>query len=229
VSHGGVAAAVLVMLALGVPAQAQYVGRADPGFGTWEVAGGAATAGGYDLGSRSADQTRNPGTATGGFSLFQSSSEVTRANGASARIGFYLSRALALEAGGHYTRPRVSTRVSGDAEEAAPETVEETLSRVVVDGTLVYHLVPLTFAGGRGVPFLAGGAGYLREIHEGNELIETGREYHAGAGLKYWFGLGGRRLGLRADVAASIRDGAFFFTQKRRTTATAGIGLSYLF
>jgi hypothetical protein len=79
------------------------------------------------------------------------------------------------------------------------------------------------------VPFLAGGAGYLRELHDGAELIETGRIYHGGAGLKLWFGQGARRLGVRADVGIATRDGGFDFRDGRRTLPTAGFSLAYLF
>ena len=79
------------------------------------------------------------------------------------------------------------------------------------------------------MPFLSGGAGYLRELHERDELIDTGWTYQAGAGLKVWFGRGAKGLGLRADVGLAMRDGGFDFSEERRTVPTAGISLAYLF
>jgi hypothetical protein len=211
-------------------AQAQiYLGTDAPHFGSWEIGGGALWSKGYDLGTRCAEETRNPGTGTGPFCLFQVSSEVGSATGGVARVGFYVSRAFAIEGSGQYLRPVVSSRLTGDAEQAAETTATETLTRIVVDGSLVFHLHRLAFAGGRVVPFVAGGAGYLRELHQGNELIETGTEYHGGAGVKFWFGQGARRFGVRADIGASIRDGGFDFSDDRRTLPTAGISLAYLF
>jgi hypothetical protein len=119
--------------------------------------------------------------------------------------------------------------VTDDAEGAEDVTADETMSRYVFGGSLVYHLTGMAFANGRGVPFVLGGAGYLRELHEGRELVETGAEYHAGAGIKFWFGNGRRRLGLRGDVGVSIRDGAYDGENGRRTLPTAGASILYLF
>jgi hypothetical protein len=66
-------------------------------------------------------------------------------------------------------------------------------------------------------------------LHESNELVETGREYHAGAGLHVWFGQGRHRVGLRADVGASVRERGADFQSGRRTVPTAGVSFAYLF
>ena len=65
-------------------------------------------------------------------------------------------------------------------------------SQYVFDGALVWHITGARFAGGSAVPFLYGGAGYLRELHEENAFVEEGVEYHAGGGIKWWFGQSGR-------------------------------------
>ena len=140
------------------------------------MSGGAIWSDGYDLGTRSAELTRNTGTGTGPFELFTADTEVTTATGAQGRLGVYLSRSVALEAGVQFLRPVVSSRLANDAEEAEDTTATETISRYVFDGSVVFHLTGLSFGGGKGVPFLIGGAGYLRELHEHDELIETGRD-----------------------------------------------------
>jgi hypothetical protein len=222
--------AVVLSAAFPAASQAQvYLGSAAPHRGSWEVSGGASWSDGYDLGTSSADLTRNTGTGTGPFELFTSNTRVTTSTGGQGRLGVYLSRSVALEAGLQFLRPVVSSRLTNDAEEAEDTTATETISRYVVDGSVVFHLTGLSFAGGRGVPFLTGGAGYLRELHDRDELIETGRTYHGGAGLKLWFGQGARRLGVRADVGLAMRDGGFDFSDGRRTLPTAGFSLAYLF
>jgi hypothetical protein len=123
----------------------------------------------------------------------------------------------------------VSTRLTADAESAESITAEERLTSLVIDGSVVYHLEALAFAGGRAVPFATGGLGYLRELHDGNELIETGKTFHAGGGLKYWFGSGVSGLGLRADVGFSVHDGGFYFARKTRTLPTMGVSIAYRF
>jgi hypothetical protein len=226
----GRAALLAVLLAHPSAARAQlYPGSAAPDRGSWEVSGGATWSQGYDLGERSAELTRNTGTGAGPFEQFTASTRVTTATGGQARLGFYVSRAVALEAGVQFLRPVVSSRLGNDVEEAEDTTATETISRYAVDGSLVFHLTRLSFGGGRGVPFVAGGAGYLRELHENAELIETGRTYHGGAGLKLWFGEGTRRVGVRADIGMAMRDGGFDFRDGRRTLPTAGFSLAYLF
>jgi hypothetical protein len=142
----------------------------------------------------------------------------------------YLARSASIEAGLGFGRPSASSLVSGDAESAPDITATDRLTRVVVDGSLVLHLSGLAFAAGKGVPFVLGGGGYIRELHDKNEVIETGREYHAGAGMHLWFGNGGKhRLGLRTDVGVSWRTGGADIANTRRTLPTAGISLAYLF
>jgi hypothetical protein len=222
--------AVLVLLALW-PADADaqtWMGSDAPQRGSVEISGGVVAFGGFDLGSRNAEETRNINTGTGSFTLFTADSRVGAAPGAQFRVGVYLSKAISIEAGLQYGRPTLSSRLTSDAEDAPDLTAEETTTRYLVDGSLVLHLTRLSFGGGRAVPFVSGGGGYLRELHEQNEYVETGSEYHATAGLKLWFGRT-PRVGLRVDAGASIRDGGADFRSGRRTVPTAGFSLAYLF
>lgn len=206
-----------------------YIGRNVPRAGTVEVSGGGTFSGGYDLGSISAEETRNTGAGTEPFVLFTATSRVKPSFGAQGRVGVFLAPSASLEAGIQFARPILSSRLSGDAESAMDVTATETLTRLVVDGSFVLHLSRLSFAGGNGIPFVLGGGGYIRELHEKNEVIETGHEYHAGAGLHLWFGQGKRRLGLRTDVGVSVRNGGVDITDATRTVPTAGVSLAYLF
>jgi hypothetical protein len=225
------ALAVVATLATAAAAEAQvYIGSTDaPRRGSWEIGGGALWTGGFDVDAFDATLTANAGNDAEPFTLFAVDGRVKPSAGLQARLGFYLSRAFAIEGGVRYTRPVVSMRVTDDAEDAPDVTVEETINRYVFDGSLVMHLTGAAFAGGRGVPFLQGGAGYVRELHSGNELVETATEFHAGGGVKIWFGSGLRRLGVRADVGVSIRDGGFGSEESTRTVPTAGASLMYLF
>jgi hypothetical protein len=206
-----------------------FIGSRVPHAGSVEVSGGASWSGPYELGSRDAEETRNTGSGTDPFTLFATKSRVTAGPGGQARAGIYLTQSIAIEGGVHYLRPSFETRVTGDVEAAGEVVATERLTRYVVDGSLVAHLTPLAFAGGHGVPFVLGGAGYLREVHDQNELIETGREFHGGAGVKVWFGDGTPRLGVRVDVGLSSRTGGLDFTTARRTIRTAGASLVVLF
>jgi hypothetical protein len=206
-----------------------YVASDAPRRGSVELDAGVVAFAGIDIGASNAELTRNINTGTGPFTLFAADSRIAAAPGAQLRVGVFLSRTISLESGFQYGRPKLSIAVSSDAEQAPDVTATETISRYVIDGSLLFHLHGLAFAGGRGVPFLAGGAGYVRELHERNEFMESGREYHALAGLKMWFGQGPPRFGLRADVGASIRSGGTDFRSGHRTVPTGGVSLAYLF
>jgi hypothetical protein len=214
----------------GCPAGASaqvWLGNPIPHAGSIELSGGAIWSGPYDMGARDAEETRNSGTDP--FVLFATTSGVTSAVGAQGRVGVYLSHSISVEGGAQYLRPAFETRIASDYEQASDVIASERTTRYVVDGSLVVHLTGVSFADGKGVPFLLGGGGYIREVHERNELIETGREYHGGGGIKLWFGGGPHRLGVRAEAGVSSRTGGFDFGTARRTIRTASASIMYLF
>jgi hypothetical protein len=224
------AAAVLTSVVLLVPAtrvSAQIlVGRESPRSGSWEIGGGVTWTGNVDGPESIAEETEN-GESSGGFDLFTSEGRLKNGTGFSATLAYYLSRTVALEGGLRFSKPRLSYRLSADFEDAPDLTAEETLTRYVITGSIVWHL--RSGRGKRLIPFVAGGAGYIRDLHEGNELIETGTEYHGGGGLKYWFGTGQRRWGLRGEAGISISDGGFDFKESTRTVPILSGELVYLF
>ena len=215
-----------------VPASANaqvYLGQDIPRGGNLEVSGGVLWMPGSDLGTASAEETRNPGTGTGPFVLFQTDSRTESAPGALGKLGVYLSRSVSVEGGALFSRPDLSTRLTGDAESAPDLTAMETLTRIVVDGSVVFHLTGVSFAGGRGIPFVSAGAGYLRDLHEKNEVAETGHELHFGGGFHYWFGQGKHRAGVRADVGISRRSGGADAIDTARTIPVIAGSFAYLF
>jgi hypothetical protein len=224
------ACAAVAWLVFPAIASAQFYTRRDiPLRGSIEVGGGVVWSGGFDLGSVSAEETRNSTTDNSPFVLFTAASRTQSVTGGQGRLGVYLAKAFSVEAGVEYGRPTITTRLGNDAESAEDVTAAERLTRIVVDGSGVLHLTGLSFHGGSGMPFLRGGAGYVRELHEKNEVIETGSEFHAGGGLKVWFGRGRHRTGFRGDGGISFRTGAADTPKKRRRVPTAGVSIVYLF
>jgi hypothetical protein len=145
------------------------------------------------------------------------------------RLGYYLSESFSVEGGMRYARPTLSVRLSGDAESAPDVTADETLSHYLFEGSVLWHLRDLSFASGGAIPYVSGGAGYMRELHEGNQLVETGQEYHALAGLNYWLGSGAHRFGLRFEGGISARKKGFDSDESLRTQPVVFGGVSYLF
>jgi len=216
----------LVALAMAQTCEAQvFVRRETPRKGSIEVSGGGVYQGGKDLSNQAATLTRNPTTGTGPLQLFTADTSLEPVFGGQFRIGYYLSRAIAVEGGVQYARPRLEVSLSNDFESAPAIVASESVTSYLFTGSLLYH-----FGSGSALkPFVLGGAGQVRDLHAGDELIETGVEYHAGGGIKSWFGRGRRKFGIRIDALVSIRDGGVGAEEDRRTVPTASFSLAYLF
>jgi hypothetical protein len=220
----------MVALAFPTGAAAQGYARRDvPRGGSVELGAAVVWSGGFDQGSVSAEETRNSTTDPSPFVLFTSSSRTNAVTGAQGRVGVFVSRAFSVEAGIEYGRPEASTRLADDAESAPDLTATEKLTRIIIDGSGVFHLTSLRFNAGHGMPFVRAGAGYVRELHEKNEVIDTGSEFHVGGGVKLWFGQGKHRTGFRFDGGVMFRRGGADASDTHRTVPTAGASIVYLF
>lgn len=188
------------------------------------ISGGLVTSGGFPIGDLNAQIRRNAqGTTPPPFTLFRAESEIERALGADVRLALALTRTLALEVGGSYSQPRLGITISQDNELDGGATVSEELSHWTFDVSGVYQLSAIRL-GARARPYVIAGAGYIRQLHEGRVLAETGQTVHAGAGVRYWFrgATRGRTrpLGARAEVRINYRTGAIDFEDKARTYPT---------
>ena len=214
-----------VMLALPIAASAQpYAGSATPHRGTFEVSAEATWMGGYDAGGQNATETSNTTTGGAPLTLFSVSGRMQGGPGGAARLGLYLAQRVSVEASFEYSRPILRAHVTNDFEQAPDVDADETITSYLAGGSLLYH-----FGSGRFVPFVSGGGGYLRQLHEENSELLTGTEIHAGGGVKYWLGTGKHRFGLRVDAQASSRSKSVAFEQKRRLVPTIGAGIAFLF
>jgi hypothetical protein len=223
-----VALAVGVLLVTASVACAQTVRRDPyPRRGSIEAGGGGAWTQGFDIAPARAQLSRStPGDP---FDLFSTESRLDPATGGYVRLGVYLTSAVAVEAGVRYGTPTLAIRLFGDAESAPEELATATVSQYVFEGAVVWHATRAAFAGGRGMPFLSAGGGHIRELHEGDELVETGRQFHVSAGLKYLSGRGRRSAGLRGEVGISSREGGVRRDEGRQATPFALAGVTFLF
>jgi hypothetical protein len=137
------------------------------------------------------------------FNLFTTSTRAESAGGLDVRVGYWLTRALAVEAGVVISHPTLRTQVSADAESAPALDVDERLDQYFFDVSGVL-LIDALRIGSRTVPFVSGGGGYLRQLHQGRLLVETGQVYHAGGGIRHWLWQRDqgfvRAAGVRADA-----------------------------
>ncbi|MGE3490780.1 MAG: hypothetical protein AB7N29_12310 [Vicinamibacterales bacterium] len=189
--------------------------------------GGAVWSGGYAVGDINAELRGNAaGITPPAFTLFTANSDVRRATSVSVRVGFTLTRAVTIEGGAVFGRPRVGVSIAQDAEAAALRLEGEQLQQYLFDTAVVWHL-PVRL-GPRVRPFVIGGGGYLRQLHEERTLVETGQIYYAGIGARYWLhgGAGAARsFGLRGDLRANLRRGGIDFENKTRVFPTLALNL----
>jgi hypothetical protein len=221
------AAACLVFVGASI-ASAQPARRGPfPGRGSVELSGGGAWTQGFDMASRTADLSRaTPGDR---FELFATESRLDPAAGAFVRLGTYLTRSVSVEGGVRYSRPTLAIRLFGDAESAPDEEATAVLSQYIIEGAVLWHARRAAFARGRGAPFLSVGGGQIRELHEGQELVEIGRQFHVSGGIIYRSSLGRRSAGLRGEAGIALREGGVRPGEGRQATPFAFGGVALLF
>ena len=220
-----IAGAAFLLIAAATAASAQpYVGKPRPRAGIVEGGAGAVWIRGYGAGDASALETANTTTGTPPITLFATSSSVRSAAGGEGRLGVYVTRRVLVEGFFQYSRPSLETRVSQDYENAQAVTADVPVASYLAGGTALYH-----FGDGQLVPFVGGGAAYVRQLYDGNSVMVTGSEFHALGGVKYWFGGRVRHFGLRVDAGVSSRSKSVGFEDKRRVLPTLSGGITYLF
>lgn len=187
--------AVVVMLAaLPASADAQIPRRL-------EVGAGVSFAGGLALAERDASLLSNDTTGSP-YRLFSSATRIEPAPGLEVRLGYRLSARLTIEGTLAVARPQLTSSLGNDVENAAGVDASNTLTEYVIDGGVLWRLSTNTRR--RGTPFVSGGAGVARHVHEEQTLIESALDSYAGGGLLYAFG---PRSGLRVDGRLHILNG----------------------
>jgi hypothetical protein len=187
---------------------------------------GVEWSGGYDVGTATAELRGNGrGAQPPSFALFSADSHLASAAAPAFRVGFALTRQLAVEFGAARSTPHIGVTISGDAEAPNQELAGEAIQQYAFDGGVSWQL-PASF--GRMAPFLVAGGGYLRQLHEDRTLAEGGRIYYAGGGARYWLRGGGRAakaLGVRGDVRVNLRQDGIDFENKMRAYPTVSASL----
>jgi len=203
--------ALLVLLALAVlaaPTAAQSRPPARPAAPRRvELGVGGGLAGGLSLGTRDASLLSNNASGSP-FRLFATDTRLSPAGVVEGRVGYRLTPRLMLEAALTVGWPRLTTALSADAESAPSVDATENLTEYVVTGGAVWR-----FAAGsrrRWTPFVSGGAGVARDVHDGQSLIESGVDSYVGGGLIYPLGssrTAAPRSGLRLDARLHLLSG----------------------
>ena len=208
----------LTVIFAGVPGVALAQQTSTPRARSFELSAGGIGVGPIDFGSTTASLVANQSAAPES-TLFRAASSIGTGAGLEGRVAFNITRALAVEGGFVWTRATLESRITSDVEGVPNVTVAQDLDTYFVEASAVWHLNALSFAGGRALPFVAGGAGYLRQLDDEQMLTreEAGQVYHAGGGVKYFFMLRRRGfirgLGLRGDARLYVRSGGIELDQ----------------
>jgi hypothetical protein len=179
-----------------------------------------AAMGSPDANLRAAEADRAP------LRLFGTDNEFAAASTIQLGAGVALNRRFGIEGGVTLSHPEVRTSLRDDLEGAPAITVAERIDQYGVDAGLVFMVHELGI-GGRTLPFVTAGVGYLRQLHEGRTVVEQGHFYYAGGGIKHWLmarnaGLV-RGAGLRADARMYfMADGISFDDGPRSHAAISG-------
>ena len=214
-------AAFLLAGAVTLHAPAALAQSADPPFPRFEAGLGGLWMRRQPLAENTVTETTGAG---GARPLFQSSSELSGASGFAGRLGVRVTGSLVAEGEASYGKPQLRIALSGDAEGAAAVTATETVQQFTIGGGLLWY-VPVRTE--RLAPFAMAGGGYLRQLHEGATLIETGRFYQFGGGVSVLL-LPGKRfhtegVGARVDARAVIRSRGVAFDGGSTTSPAVGV------
>jgi len=214
------AAALLAVLSTlrAIPALAQ----SGPVRSHVEVGLGVLWAGSNPLGTRAAMET----TASGGTSaLFSTTSELAAVAGLEGRVGVRVTKSIALEGQVSYLKPELRVAVSADSEGAAAVTAVDATQQFTIGGRALWY-IPGRRWSPRFAPFVMAGSGYLRQLHEQETLVQTGRFYQFGGGFSallvsrpHFHATG---AGVRFDVSALVRSRGVAFDGGSQTSPAAG-------
>ena len=216
------ALAAAFVCAAGVPAaQAQPSSAAGPG--RVEAAFGGLWFGRQPLGTADATETTPSG---GALKIFATSSELAAVFGFEARIAIRLLPSLEAEVQGSYSEPQLKVAIGGDSEGAAGVTAVEKVQQFTIGGGAVWY-VPARVLGSRVVPFVTGGVGQLRQMHQDRVLLETGRYFQVGGGVKGFLVSRSRgfinAVGVRVDVRALVRLDVVAFDDRGHASPSVGV------
>ncbi len=168
----GVLAAVIAAV---TPAAAQA--PSEP-IGRFQVGVGVGWLGGSAFGEQPADLRAASG---GPYRLFESETTLGSTASFEVRVGFTLTPRFSIEGRAVRSAPEFHTVVSSDAEASGSFTISESLDQYVFDGGIAIKLGELETMGL--VPFASAGAGYVRQLREGDGFAEEGQLFYAGGGF----------------------------------------------
>lgn len=187
-----------------------------------ELSAGVLWIGQQPLGDTTITETTSTGAPR---TLFTTSGELAAAPGFAGRVGVRLTRSLVAEAEASYIKPQLRIALGNDVEGAASTTAAETVEQFTIGGGALWYLPGARTR--RVAPFATAGGGYLRQLHEQETFVETGRYVRFGGGAsillvtgRHWHSKG---IGARVEAGAVIRSRGVRFDGGSTTSPAAGV------
>ena len=203
--------------------------QTDPPLHRLQLAAGIGFLSGASVGDADADLRSSTGNDP--YRVFATSSQLAGATILDLRAGFDLTTRFGLEAHALYGHPELRTEVTADVENAPSVTAVERLDHYLIDGGLVVRFDEFRVGGWQ--PFAAGGAGYLRQLHEGLTVTEEGHLFYVGGGARRTLltrpsGLL-RAVGARVDLRLNILSDGITVDDNARNhvSASASVFVSF--
>lgn len=196
--------------------------------GRIEVGAGVEWIGQAALGTIDATETTPAGPPA---VLFTTSSVLAGSLGLDAHIGVRVTRSIEAEIVGSRSKPQLRTTISNDIE-AAPVVATDTITQYVVGGGVLWYL-PFRIGPPDLRPFVDGSAAYVRQLHEGNTLVDTGQLYRVNGGVKLFFPAHSaswfKGYGVRAEagLGARVKGVAFDSSVRYAPAAAASIFMRF--
>jgi hypothetical protein len=141
--------------------------------------------------------------------VFRTSTRLEQAVCPEAKVVVGLTSTIDAEGAVAFGRTHLSTAITTDPE-AASATVSEPVTLYLLQGGVAAHLA--RWQKGRAAPFASAGIGYLRQLHEGHALVQNGKSWYVGGGLRY---------PLKDDAARGLNSAALRL-ELRATILTGG-------
>jgi hypothetical protein len=152
-------------------------------------------------------------TATSGsrFRLFTASSEFEAFTGLHVTIGHRVTSMVEAEGSASFAKPTLTTTTGNDAENAAAATIAESVKQFTIEGGAVVSPRRWQIRS-RVHAHALGGGGYIRDVHERNTLVQEGKLFYGGGGVRILLSSRGpaasiKQIGVRADLRMVIRSG----------------------
>lgn len=156
--------------------------------------------------------------------VFRTDSALESSVGLAVRIGARLNDVFTAEATLSRNKADLSTRVTADIEGVADTSASEPVIQFLIEGGVRARL--RRWQTERLEPFLSGGGGYLRQLNDGQTLVQTGRSWYAGGGVIYGLKSGGtgwlKSSGLRFDARATLLEQGVALDDGRHLVPTFG-------